>query len=83
MRVKCVKRFNDLKAGTFREEGVTFEASEERFREINSAGYGQLVEKADESPSEAVSEPKKATSARKAPAKRRTRATKKEAESAE
>jgi len=80
MRVRCVRRFNDFKVGTLREEGATFEVSEERFKEINSAGYGQLVQKVDESPSEAVSEPQRATSTRKAPAKRRTRTTKKASE---
>ena len=82
MRVKCVRRFRDMSAGTFREVGATFDVDEKRLHEINSAGYGQLVQKVDESPSESVSEPQKATS-RKAPAKRRTRTTKKTAEAAE
>ena len=64
MVIKCIKRFRDLEAGTFREEGDTFEATEERYQAINTAGYGQLVEKVDEKPSEAVSEPQKATPAK-------------------
>ena len=64
MVIKCVKRFRDLEAGTFREKGDTFEATEERYHAINTAGYGQLVEKVDEKPSEAASEPQKATPAK-------------------
>ena len=60
MRVECVRRFKDLEAGTFREVGATFEVSAERFDAINSAGYGRLVQKAEEMPAEAVSEPERA-----------------------
>lgn len=70
MRVKCLKRFRDLKAGTFREEGAVFEVDDKRFSDINHAGYGQLVEKVEEKPSEAVSEPQKATSDKPAPKRR-------------
>jgi len=61
MVIKCIKRFRDLDAGIFREEGDTFEVTEERYQAINTAGYGQLVEKVEETASEAVSEPQKAT----------------------
>ena len=75
MIAKCVRRFRDIEAGTFREVGATFDVTEERFEAINSAGYGQLVEEVKERPSEAVSEPQKATQSKPAP-KRRTRAKK-------
>lgn len=84
MRVKCVKRFRDFKAGTFREVGATFDVDAKRFQEINSAGYGQLVDKVDEKPSEAVSEPRKTTRRTSAktdeptPRRRSTRAKKTE-----
>lgn len=70
MVIKCVRRFRDLEAGTFRKEGDTFEVTEERYQAINTAGYGQLVEKVEETVPEAVSEPQKATPK---PAKQTTR----------
>lgn len=75
MRVRCVKGFRDLKAGTFREVGATFTVDDKRYTEINSAGYGQLVEKVNEKPSESVSEPQEAIPEKPAP-KRRGRARK-------
>lgn len=77
MRVRCVRAFRDFEAGALRKVGDAFEVSPERFRDINSAGYGQLVQEVVERPSEAVSEPRGATSsATKATPKRRTRTRK-------
>jgi len=70
MIAKCVKRFRDLEAGTFRTVGATFEVTPERFKAINSAGYGQLVEEVEERPSEAVSEPQKDIPEKPAPKRR-------------
>lgn len=70
MLVKCVKRFKDLQAGTFREVGAAFEVDEERYKAINTAGYGQLIEKVDEKPAETVSEPQKAIPETPAPKRR-------------
>lgn len=44
MRVRCVRDFHDLQAGVRRSFGDVFECTAERFAEINSAGYGELVE---------------------------------------
>jgi len=70
MLVRCVKRFKDLQAGTYREVGATFEVDDERYHAINNARYGQLVEKVDEKPAEAVTMPEKATPETAAPKRR-------------
>lgn len=67
MLVACNRRFRDLEAHAFREEGEEFEVTEARYEAINGAGYGQLVRivqkpvEPDESPSETASEPQKGT----------------------
>ena len=67
MLVACNRRFRDLEARAFREEGDEFEVTEARYEEINGAGYGQLVRivqkpvEADERPSESLTEPQRAT----------------------
>lgn len=61
MLVTCVKRFRDIENNVFREIGDEFEVDEKRYDAINSAGYGILVNKVKEKPSESVSEPQKAT----------------------
>ncbi len=43
-----LERFYDLKEGEPREAGEAFEVTEARFRQINSAGFGRLVEPAGE-----------------------------------
>lgn len=48
MKVKCLRAFRDLKEGVFRKAGDTFEATEERYKTINEAGYGQLIEAVQE-----------------------------------
>ena len=45
MKVKALKPFLDLKEGVNRAPGEVFEATEARFKEINSKGFGDLVEK--------------------------------------
>lgn len=45
MKVKALKPFLDLKEGVNRASGEVFEATEARFKEINSKGFGDLVEK--------------------------------------
>lgn len=44
MKVKALKRFNDLKEKVLRKKDHVFEVSEERFQEINSTEHGVLVE---------------------------------------
>lgn len=44
MRVRCLRGFRDLKSGVFRGVGDAFEVDEGRYKELNGAGYGQLVE---------------------------------------
>lgn len=67
MLVACNRRFRDLEAHAFREEGEEFEVTEERYEAINGAGYGQLVRivqkpvETDERPSESPTEPQRAT----------------------
>lgn len=80
MLARCVKRFKDLQAGTFREEGATFDVTRERYNAINTAGYGKLVEEVAETPSEAVSAPQKATSGETKTTTRRRGRPKKTAE---
>ena len=60
MVIRCTKRFRDLESNVFRKVGETFEATEERYQAINTAGYGQLVEKVEEKPLDGVSEPQTA-----------------------
>lgn len=48
MKVKCLRGFRDLSEGVFRKAGDTFEATEERYKTINEAGYGQLIEAVQE-----------------------------------
>ncbi len=48
MRVKTIVKFKDLKEKKLREVGEEFEVSKERFKEINSTKYGQLVEEIKE-----------------------------------
>ena len=48
MRAKALTLFNDLKEGVVRKKGDAFNVSEERFKEINSTGYGKLIEEAEE-----------------------------------
>lgn len=45
MKAECIKRFLDISADTMREVGEQFEVTAERFNEINSTRYGQLVKK--------------------------------------
>lgn len=54
MLVKCITEFMDLKAHKLREEGETFEVSEDRFKAINSTRYGVLVEEATEEATEGI-----------------------------
>lgn len=48
MKVTATDRFYDAVAGLWRERGDSFEASPERVADINGAGWGDLVEPADE-----------------------------------
>lgn len=55
MRVRCIRRFRDTVAGTYRDEGEVFESTPERLKEINSTRYGQLA-KQIEVPTEVTAE---------------------------
>lgn len=48
MKAKVLHRFFDVKAKVDRKQGEEFEATAARVREINAAGYGQLVEAVEE-----------------------------------
>lgn len=77
MRVRCLKRFKDLVGGTMRNPDEVFEVTNDRFVEINSKGYGNLVEFVDEGASDEGApeeEPKPKTTTRR----RRTTTTKQE-----
>lgn len=50
MLVEALTRFRDLKANAYREAGERFEVDPKRLAEINGAGYGMLVRKAEETP---------------------------------
>lgn len=80
MRVMCARRFRDIENGVFREVGDTFEVDEKRYEAINSAGYGVLVKKVEETPSEGVSEPQKTVADKPKPATRRRGRTRKTVE---
>ncbi|WP_186578099.1 hypothetical protein [Aquibacillus kalidii] len=43
MKVKAIKPFTDLKENVKRKSGDTFVVSQERFKEMNSSRYGELV----------------------------------------
>ena len=45
MKVKAIAGFFDIEAGVDRAIGDEFEATEQRFKAINAAGYGDLVKK--------------------------------------
>ncbi|MBB6451989.1 hypothetical protein HNQ94_000410 [Salirhabdus euzebyi] len=49
MKVKALRNFTDLKENKRRVENEVFEVTEERFKEINGADYGELVEDVSES----------------------------------
>ena len=64
MLVECTKLFRDLEKGVLREEGSTFEVTRERYKAINSSGYGQLVrevktEEPEERPKATAKRPQK------------------------
>lgn len=44
MIARATKLWNDLKEGVTRNKGDAFKVSEERFKEINTAGHGTLAE---------------------------------------
>jgi hypothetical protein len=48
MKVKVLRKFEDLKENKLRIAGDTFVVSQERFKEINSTKYGILVEAVEE-----------------------------------
>lgn len=48
MKVKALRNFKDLKENKERTAGDTFIVSQERFKEINSTKYGNLVETDEE-----------------------------------
>lgn len=48
MKVKVLRKFEDLKENKLRIAGDTFVVSQERFKEINSTKYGILVEVVEE-----------------------------------
>ena len=70
MVVVCTRAFLDAETGKLHEVGERFEVTAERFSAINSTRYGQLVEEVKEQPSEAVSEPEKATDEKPKPRRR-------------
>lgn len=48
MKAITIRKFKDLKEGKTRQVGETFIVSKSRFREINSAGHGELIQEVDE-----------------------------------
>lgn len=62
MIVRALKTFRDLKEGTVREAGDTFEVSVDRFAQINGTKYGKLVEA---KPEEVAEQPKRQRRSRK------------------
>lgn len=52
MLVKTLRKFKDLKEGKLRAKGQEFEVTEDRFKEINSTKYGELVEEIKEEDTE-------------------------------
>lgn len=71
MLVECTKLFRDLEKGVLREEGSTFEVTRERYKAINSSGYGQLVrevktEEPEERPKATAKRPQKPRQPRRA-----------------
>lgn len=48
MKARVKIAFQDLKERAFRNAGSSFELTPERFKEINNAGYGVLVEEIKE-----------------------------------
>lgn len=48
MKVKAMAPFRDLEEKVERAKGDVFDVTEERYERINSAGYGNLVEKVEE-----------------------------------
>ena len=68
MLARCERAFRDLAEGVPREVGDTFEVTEERYKELNSTRYGQLVSDVtpparEETPTD---KPKRRTTRRKA-----------------
>lgn len=53
MRVVATISFHDKKEGVFRAAGDSFSMDEKRYREVNDAGYGELVRIVDESAEQA------------------------------
>lgn len=56
MKVRAVQQFMDRAAGSIRKEGEVFEVTKSRLDEINTAGFGVLVEAAGSAQGEAVPE---------------------------
>ena len=53
LTVKVIREFNDEREGVLRKVGDLFTCSEDRLAEINSAGFGSMVEAVpDEVPAE-------------------------------
>lgn len=48
MLIRCTREFRDMKANVVRSVGEEWEATPERLRAINSAGYGKLAEAVEE-----------------------------------
>ncbi len=48
IKAKVIERYQDIKLDRLLEAGEMIEISEERFEEINSKGWGNLVEKVEE-----------------------------------
>lgn len=57
MRVVATISFHDKKEGVFRAAGDSFSMDEKRYREINDAGYGELVHIVEESAEQAEESP--------------------------
>lgn len=50
LTVKVTREFDDEREGVLRKVGDLFSCSEDRLAEINSAGFGRMVEAVEEAP---------------------------------
>ena len=77
MKVEAILPFDDLQDGVPREPGDVFECTAERYEQINSTEFGQLVKSVEPEPG---SEPKPAPAKKAAPKRKTAPKTAKKAE---
>ncbi len=72
MKVIAILPFDDLQEGVSREAGDSFEVTEERFEEINSTEFGQLVKPAGKEGQATARKPAARKATARKPASKRT-----------